>query len=67
MHRLQPVADVGQRAADDHAHRVIEIAALHFVEDRDGLDVGWRRRGLAAGRWGRSMRGILTRISIARL
>ena len=40
MHRLQAVAHVGQRAAHDHAHRVIEIAALHFVEDRDGLDVG---------------------------
>ncbi len=40
MHRLQPVAHVGQRAADDHAHRVIEIAALHFVEDRNRLDVG---------------------------
>ena len=40
MHRLQPVAHVGQGAAHDHAHRVIEIAALHFVADRDGLDVG---------------------------
>ena len=40
MHRLQAVANVGQGAADDHAHRVIEVAALHFVEDRDGLDVG---------------------------
>ena len=40
MHRLQAVANVGQGAAHDHAHRVIEIAALHFVEDRDGLDVG---------------------------
>ena len=40
MHRLQAVADVGQGAADDHAHRVIEVAALHFVEDRDRLDVG---------------------------
>ena len=46
MHRLQPVAHVGQCAADDHAHRVIEIAALHFVGDRNGLDVG----GAAAGR-----------------
>ena len=27
MHRLQAVANVGQRAADDHAHRVIEIRA----------------------------------------
>ena len=40
VNRLEAVADVGQRAAHDHAHGVIEIAALHFVEDRDGLDVG---------------------------
>ncbi len=40
MHGLEPVANVGQGAAHDHAHRVIEIAALHFVEDRNGLDVG---------------------------
>ena len=38
--RLQAVAHVGQRAADDHAHRVIEIAAPHLVGDRNGLDVG---------------------------
>ena len=37
---LETVPDVGQRAAHDHAHRVVEIAALHFVEDGDGLDVG---------------------------
>ena len=41
MHRLQAVAHVGQRAADDHAHRVIEVGALHLVGDRDGPDVGW--------------------------
>ena len=41
MHGLQAVANVRQGAAHDHAHRVIEIAAFHFVEDRNGLDVGW--------------------------
>ena len=40
MHGFQTVSNVGQRAAHDHAHRVIEIAALHFIEDRDGLDIG---------------------------
>ncbi len=40
VHRFQAVANVGQRAAHDHAHRVIEIAAFHFIEDRDGLDIG---------------------------
>ena len=44
MHGLQTVAHVGQGAADDDAHRVIEIAALHLVEDGDGLDVGGVRR-----------------------
>jgi len=39
VHRLQAVAHVRQRPADDHAHRVIEIAAphLHFDVDRDRL------------------------------
>ncbi len=37
--RLQAVAHVGQRAADDHAHRVIEVAGLHFVDDGDRSDV----------------------------
>ena len=39
MHRLQAVADIGQRAADDHAHGVIEIRPLHLVFDVDGNDV----------------------------
>jgi len=38
--RLEAVANVGQGAAHDHAHRVVEITAFHFVEDRNGLDVG---------------------------
>ena len=36
MRRLQPVADVGQRAPDDHAHGVIQVRALHLVFDVDG-------------------------------
>ena len=43
MHRLQPVAHVGKRAAHDHAHRVIEIAALHFVGDGHRTNIGTRR------------------------
>jgi hypothetical protein len=37
MHRLEAVAHVGQRAAHDHAHRVVEIRAPHllFETDRD--------------------------------
>ena len=47
--RLQAVADVGQRAADDDRHRVIEVAGLHLLDDGDGgnVAVGFvdRRRG----------------------
>ena len=39
MDRLQPVAHVGQRAAHDHAHGVIEIAPPHLVGDRDRLEL----------------------------
>ena len=35
MHRLQPVAHVGKRAPDDHAHRVIEVGAPHLLFERD--------------------------------
>ncbi len=51
MHRLQPVADIGQRAGHDHAHRVIEVGAPHLVFDRDRRDVGpgGRRSGRRGG------------------
>jgi hypothetical protein len=39
MDRLQAVADVGQRASHDHAHRVIEVAHPHLVLDADGSRV----------------------------
>ena len=38
VHRLEAVAHFGQCAADDHAHRVIDVAALHLVLNVDGLD-----------------------------
>ncbi len=38
VHRLQPVADVGQGAADDHAHRVVEIRRAHLVGQLALLD-----------------------------
>ena len=52
MHRLQPVAHVRQRPADDHAHGVIEIGALHFVGDGNRADVGARRRRRVVVRYG---------------
>ncbi len=35
MDRLESVADVGQRAPHDHAHRVIQVRRFHLVFDRD--------------------------------
>jgi hypothetical protein len=39
VHRLEPVADVGQRPRHDHAHGVVEIGAAHLLLDRNGADV----------------------------
>src|SRR5882762_11099609 len=39
MHRLQAVADIRQRAPDDHAHRIVEIRSAHLVFDVDGDQV----------------------------
>ncbi len=36
--RLEAVARIGQRAGDNHAHRVIEEGARHLLGDIDGLD-----------------------------
>ena len=47
VHRLQPVAHVGQRAPDDDRHRVVEIRLAHLVFDRD-LVAGVRLRAAAA-------------------
>ena len=41
VHRLEAVAHVGQRARHDHAHRVIEIRALHLVDDGNGARDPW--------------------------
>ena len=30
LHRLQPVANVGQSARDNHAHRIVEVRLAHF-------------------------------------
>jgi hypothetical protein len=39
VHGLEAVAHVGQRSRHDHAHRVIEVGALHLLLDRDRGDV----------------------------
>ena len=35
VNRLEPVADIGQRAADNYRHRVVEIRPAHLVFDID--------------------------------
>jgi len=40
VHRLEAVADVGQGAPDDDAHRVVEVGVLDLIADLDGLDAG---------------------------
>ena len=57
LHRLEAVAHVGQRAADDHAHGVIEVAALHLLLDRDDLE-GARRRRAGQGGKSRQVKGL---------
>ena len=39
MDRLEAVADVGQGAADDDAHGVVEIGRLELFLDGDRADV----------------------------
>ena len=46
---FQSVADVGERAADDHRHRVVEIRPAHLLFNVDGLNVQ-RTGAIAAGR-----------------
>ena len=51
MHRLQAVAGVGQGAADDHAHRVVEVGAAHLLFEADGQ--GFLGELGHAGVWGK--------------
>ena len=54
--RLEPVAGVRQRAADDHRHRIVDVGPLHLLFDVDALDAvrrvlrRRRRKVLARGR-----------------
>ena len=44
LHRLQPVARVGQRARRDDRHRVVQEGAFHLLLDLDRFDVAERRQ-----------------------
>ena len=51
MHGLQSVAHIGQRAADDDRHRIVEIRLAHLLFDIDGMNVaGARTLSVASGR-----------------
>ena len=56
MDRLQAVADVRQRATDDDAHRVVEIAVPHlgFEADRQGFFGELLHEGAFSGSVGRN-------------
>lgn len=47
MHRFETVSDVWKCTRYDYAHRVIEVAALHFVDNGNRFDIGRKsvRRG----------------------
>ena len=55
---LQSVADVGEGAADDHRHGVVEIRPLHLLFNVDGLNVQ-RAGAIAAGRRSEGKFGVL--------
>ena len=44
MHRLETVADIGQSAANDHRHGIVEIRPPHLLFNVDGQQVGSSRR-----------------------
>ena len=43
MDRLQAIAHIGQRPADDHAHRVIEVRRAHLLLETAVFDVAGKR------------------------
>ena len=52
VHRLQAVARIGEGAADDHAHRVVEVRAAHLLFEADGQRfLGELGHGLAIAGW----------------
>ena len=53
VHRLEPVLDQRQSATDDHAHRVVDVRALHLLLDVDRLDPVAAAGGGGRARYGR--------------
>ena len=51
VHGLEPVADIGQGAADDDRHGIVEIRLAHLVFNVDGLNVQCAGTAIAAAGW----------------
>ncbi len=56
---LESVADIGQSAADDDRHGIVEIRLAHLVFNVDGLNVQSAGTAVAGGRWRQGEFGIL--------
>ena len=42
---FHPIARIGQRAGDDHAHRITQVGILHFIDDGEVVErLGQGRR-----------------------
>src|SRR5271169_5304821 len=60
MDGLESVADIGQSAADDDRHGIVEIRLAHLVFNVDGLNVQSAGTAVvAAGQWSQGEFGIL--------
>ncbi len=57
VYRLQSVTHIGQSAADDHRHRIVEIRLLHLLFDIDGLNVERAGNAGAVSATGRRSQG----------
>ena len=66
VHRLETVAYVGQRAADDDRHRVVDVGALHGGLQLDRLDPAAGARALG-GSGGAAAGGGLSHVSVPSL
>ncbi len=56
---LESVANIGESAADDDRHGIVEIRLAHLVFNVDGLNVQGAGTAGVAGRWGQREFGIL--------
>src|ERR1019366_1870222 len=63
LRRLETVANVRERAADDHAHRVVHVGRAHLGLEFDGMDLA----GLEHRHYAGTSAGLLTAPAITLL